>query len=166
MDLPVIPDSIFDSALASMQQRCEARKREDEALQLCLPRKAEPRPAPALSRGRERWAALTWSAWVRRTILWGYRLQFAAVPLHFSGVVHSQAHGESARVLQEKIHSLLSKGAICVVPSKQNQSGLYSRYFLDPKRGGTGIRPILDLQALNKYLKTYTFRMLTHASLL
>lgn len=39
LDMPVVPEGIFGSALASMQQRCEAKKREDEALQLCLPRK-------------------------------------------------------------------------------------------------------------------------------
>lgn len=122
--------------------------------------------ATSLSHHRERWAALTSSAWVLRTISRGYRLQFAVVPPRFSGIVHSQAHGESARVLQEEIHSLLTKRAICVVPPERCQSGFYSRYFLVPKRGGTGIRPILDLRALNKYLRTYKFRMLTHASLL
>ena len=61
--------------------------------------------------------------------------------------------------------SLLNKGAICVVPPAQCQSGFYSRYFLVPKRGGrrSGIRPILDLHALNKYLGKYKFRMLTLA---
>lgn len=39
LDMPVVPEGIFGSALASMQQRCEAKKRDDEALQLCLPRK-------------------------------------------------------------------------------------------------------------------------------
>ncbi|XP_075307052.1 uncharacterized protein LOC142368762 [Odontesthes bonariensis] len=114
----------------------------------------------------ERWAALAASPWVVKTISRGYRLQFAAVPPRFAGIIYSQAQGESARVLQEEILSLLNKGAICVVPPAQCQSGFYSRYFLVPKRGGSGIRPILDLRALNKYLRKYKFRMLTHASLL
>ncbi|XP_059182347.1 uncharacterized protein LOC131961092 [Centropristis striata] len=114
----------------------------------------------------ERWAALAAPPWVLRTISRGYRLQFAAVPPRFAGIIHSQARGESARVLQEEILSLLNKRAICVVPPAQCQSGFYSRYFLVPKRGGTGIRPILDLRALNKFLRKYKFRMLTHASLL
>ena len=122
--------------------------------------------ASSLSLKTERWAALTSSAWVLRTISRGYRLQFACVPPRFSGIVHTRVHGKHARVLLEEIHSLLSKGAICVVPPEQCHSGFYSRYFLVPKRGGTGIRPILDLRALNKYLRTYKFRMLTHASLL
>ncbi|KAK7901815.1 hypothetical protein WMY93_018584 [Mugilogobius chulae] len=37
LDMPVVPEGIFGSALSSMQKRCEAKKREDEALQLCLP---------------------------------------------------------------------------------------------------------------------------------
>ncbi|XP_053173996.1 uncharacterized protein LOC128357652 [Scomber japonicus] len=119
-----------------------------------------------LCRRWEKWAALAASPWVLKTISRGYRLQFAAVPPRFAGIIHSQAQGESARVLQEEILSLLNKGAICVVPPAQCQSGFYSRYFLVPKRGGGGIRPILDLRALNKFLRKYKFRMLTHASLL
>ena len=53
-----------------------------------------------------------------------------------------------------------------MVPPALSQSGFYSRYFLVPKRGGSGIRPILDLRALNRYLRKYKFRMLTYASLL
>uniref|UniRef100_A0A1A8IW28 Uncharacterized protein n=1 Tax=Nothobranchius kuhntae TaxID=321403 RepID=A0A1A8IW28_NOTKU len=37
LDMPIVPEGIFGSALASMQQRCEAKKKEDEALHLCLP---------------------------------------------------------------------------------------------------------------------------------
>ena len=47
LDMPIVPEGIFGTALASMQQRCEAKKREDEALQLCLPRKVQPPPRTA-----------------------------------------------------------------------------------------------------------------------
>lgn len=50
MDMPIVPDCIFGTALASMQQKCEARKREDEALKLRLPRKIEPTPLAPLHR--------------------------------------------------------------------------------------------------------------------
>ena len=59
--------------------------------------------------GWERWAALAASPWVLRTISRGYRLQFAVVPPRFAGIIHSQAQGESARVLQEEILSLFKK---------------------------------------------------------
>lgn len=45
LDMPIVPKGIFGTALASMQRQCEAKKKEDEALQLCLPRKA-PVPSP------------------------------------------------------------------------------------------------------------------------
>ena len=49
LDMPIVPEGIFGSALASMQRRCEAKKKEDEALQLCLPRKP-PAPSPPAQR--------------------------------------------------------------------------------------------------------------------
>lgn len=39
LDMPIVPEGIFGSALASIQQRCKAKK-DNEALKLCLPRKA------------------------------------------------------------------------------------------------------------------------------
>ena len=48
LDMPIVPEGVFSSALVSMQKGCEAKKKEDEALQLCLPRKtpavAQPPP--------------------------------------------------------------------------------------------------------------------------
>lgn len=45
LDVPVDPKGLFGSAVATMQKRCEEKKREDEALQLCLPRKVPPAQA-------------------------------------------------------------------------------------------------------------------------
>ena len=45
LDMPIVPEGIFGSALDSIQRRFEAKKREDEALQLCLPR-MPPAPSP------------------------------------------------------------------------------------------------------------------------
>ncbi|KAK5882549.1 hypothetical protein CesoFtcFv8_021122 [Champsocephalus esox] len=42
LDMPIVPEGIFGSALASMQRRCETKKREDEALHLCVPRRVQP----------------------------------------------------------------------------------------------------------------------------
>lgn len=42
LDVPVDPKGLFGSAVATMQKRCEEKKREGEALQLCLPRKVQP----------------------------------------------------------------------------------------------------------------------------
>ncbi|KAK7905174.1 hypothetical protein WMY93_017781 [Mugilogobius chulae] len=42
LDVPVDPKGLFGSAVATMQQRCEEKKREGEALRFCLPRKEPP----------------------------------------------------------------------------------------------------------------------------
>lgn len=39
LDMPIIPEGIFGSSLASMQQCCEVNKREDETLRFCVPSK-------------------------------------------------------------------------------------------------------------------------------
>lgn len=52
-----------------------------------------------------------------------------------------------------------------MVPAKETNKPWYSRYVVIPKKGG-GLRCILDLRVLNKYLRTYRFKMLTHKQLL
>lgn len=46
------------------------------------------------------------------------------------------------------------------MPVGDRQAGFYSRYFLIPKRDG-GLRPILDLRPLNRFLRSLRCRMLT-----
>ena len=101
-----------------------------------------------------------------KTIDRGYRLQFNVAPPRFREIIHSHAQGESASFLLEEISTLKNKRAIRVVPPEEAHSGFYSRYFLVPKKGGRGMRAILDLRDLNRNLRKYRFRMLTHASLL
>ncbi len=86
-------------------------------------------------------------------------------PPRFNGMIVIVAEGEAARVLTAKIESLLNKRAIRVVPEKESRQGFYSRYFVIPKKGSTALRPILDLLVLNKHLRKYSFRMLTHKAL-
>ncbi len=112
------------------------------------------------------WRECAQSRWVLRTIQFGYRLQFAASPPHFKGIINSHVRRKLKHVLQEEISSLLNKRAIRVVPPEQSHNRFYSRYFLVPKKGTHALRPILDLRALNKYLRKYKFRMLTHSTLL
>ncbi|XP_034564504.1 uncharacterized protein LOC117830473 [Notolabrus celidotus] len=116
----------------------------------------------ALSAQVDHWRACAVHPWVLSTVSKGYRLQFAMKPPRFNGVLVSVARGEAAQVLEEEITSLLNKRAIRAVPDVEAQQGFYSRYFLVPKKGSTSLRPILDLRVLNKHLRKYTFRMLTH----
>ena len=60
---------------------------------------------------------------------------------------------------------MLTKGTVIPVPRDQENSGLYSPYFLVPKKNG-GMRPILDLRVLNESVAKRPFRMLTIKRLL
>ncbi|XP_065137013.2 uncharacterized protein [Paramisgurnus dabryanus] len=108
------------------------------------------------------WRACAVHPWVLATVSRGYRLQFAIKPPRFNGVIMLVAEGESARVLTTEIETLLSKQAIRVVLEEESHQGFYSRYFVVPKKGGTALRPILDLRILNMHLRKYSFKMLTH----
>ena len=110
------------------------------------------------------WRQCGASPWVLRTIARGYKIQFARPPPTFEKVIFSQANGRAAKILRDEIVSLVNKKAVREVPLNQSRTGFYSRYFLVKKKGG-GLRPILDLRALNKYLKQFRFRMLTAATL-
>lgn len=44
LDVPVDPKRLFGPAVATMQRRCEEKKKEGEALQLCLPESATSSP--------------------------------------------------------------------------------------------------------------------------
>ncbi|XP_048010529.1 uncharacterized protein LOC125244496 [Megalobrama amblycephala] len=110
------------------------------------------------------WQTVSAPEWVTRTITQGYRLQFVMKPPHFNGVLSSHTEESAAHILNEEISSLLDKGAIQVVPHNLIELGFYSRYFLVPKKDGS-LRPILDLRVLNKHLRKYNFRMLTHGTL-
>ena len=112
-----------------------------------------------------KWKECNVHPWVLNTVENGYKLQFASTPPTFEKVIFSQASGRAADILQTEILSLLSKNAIREVPLNQSLNGFYSRYFLVKKKGG-GVRPILDLRALNRYLKVFRFKMLTNAALL
>ncbi len=119
------------------------------------------KPPGPLAVTAEEWRACAVHPWVLTTVAKGYRLQFAVKPPSFNGLVFSVATGEAARALENEISSLLSRGAIRIVPEAEVNQGFYSRYFLIPKKGGS-LRPILDLRFLNSHLRKYKFRMLTH----
>ena len=54
----------------------------------------------------------------------------------------------------------MNKGAI--INLSQKSPGFYSRFFLVPKKSG-GVRPVLDLSALNQFLRPCHFQMETAA---
>ncbi len=65
--------------------------------------------------------------------------------------------------MEQEVKALLEKRAIEYVPHSNRETGLYSRYFIVPKKGGgmRGVRPILELQVLNDSVMQLKFKMLT-----
>jgi hypothetical protein len=70
-----------------------------------------------------------------------------------------------AQTLSKELSALLDKGAIEPVDPLLQPGGLYSTYFLVTKKDG-GLRPILDLRGLNRFLKVLRFHMLRTAEVL
>ena len=119
---------------------------------------AHPYTVPQL----QSWQQCTNDIWVRKTILTGYTLQFRLNPPPFRGVVVTAVKDSvQSSALNAEIQALLKKRAIQLVDPALTDQGFYSKYFLVPKKGG-GLRPILDLRLLNKYLWVLSFKMLTH----
>ena len=90
-----------------------------------------------------------------------YRLQFLRKPLLSVPGAQPAVRGERHRLILEKeVATLLSKGAIREVEKDDHKAGFRSHYFLIPKRDG-GLRPVLDLRGLNRYLRPLWCKMLT-----
>ncbi|KAI2658778.1 Cyclic di-GMP phosphodiesterase CdpA [Labeo rohita] len=95
------------------------------------------------------WLALpSPSCWLIRTVQLGYAIQFARRPPKFRGIHFTSVQSDTdASVLH------------CDPPAEM-KTRFYSPYFIVPKKSG-GLRPILDLQALNRSLHRLPFKMLT-----
>ncbi|KAL0192423.1 hypothetical protein M9458_010719, partial [Cirrhinus mrigala] len=81
-------------------------------------------------------------------------------PPRYRGVLSTTVHSDThAAVLHAEVAVLLAKDAIEPVPPAEMKSEFYSPYFIVPKKSG-GLRPILDLRALNRSLLRLPFKML------
>ncbi len=70
-----------------------------------------------------------------------------------------------AQILANEITALLQKKANVQISTGEQLTGLYSKYFPVPKKDG-GLRPILDLRQLNRFIKVLPFKMLTTKQIL
>ena len=109
----------------------------------------------------QQWADTAGDSWVVATMMKGYSLQFRRRPLAAGRILYTSITDPSkAAALDRELEVLQEKSAIEAVDPQQWGRGFYSTYFLIPKKTGD-LRPILDLRALNKYLKVLPFKMLT-----
>ncbi|KAL0180842.1 hypothetical protein M9458_023248, partial [Cirrhinus mrigala] len=181
LDAPISQGGLFGNTFSAVQKQTEVIKH-------ILPRRDSattspgPQPPPARRRGRppaapKKPAASTCQdcslgddntyvpppggglgaavySNAQMTVRLGYAIQYRGV---LSTTVHSDTH---AAVLCAEVAVLLAKDAIEPVPPAEMKSGFYSSYFIVPKKSG-GLRPILDLRALNRSLLRLPFKMLT-----
>ena len=103
--------------------------------------------------------------WVTRVLASGFRLPWGShwAPLPLSPAFRTPASPAMAAVLAQEISSLIAKQAIEEV-SHLHSPGFYGRIFTVPKASG-GWGPVLDLSALNLYLRRIHFRMETTLSI-
>ena len=65
---------------------------------------------------------------------------------------------KNTHIILKEIEKLLEKRAIEPVPNAETGTGFYSTFFLVPKRTG-GLRPVINLKPLNRYLQTQHFKI-------
>ena len=96
--------------------------------------------------------------WVKEVVSQGYAIEFHSRPslqLPYRNTILPQEHHV---VLWEEINQMLEKGAISEI--LQPSPGFYSTFFLVPKKDG-GLRPVLNLKPLNKFIRVTKFKMCT-----
>ena len=110
---------------------------------------------------------ITTDIWVTQTLSQGYKIEFISQPPQFQGIRETSLPSKlSAKsVLLEEVQDLLRKRAIELVPESDKEKGFYSRFFLVPKKDG-GLRSILNLRPLNKFVKSPRFKMQTLRSII
>ncbi|XP_077687539.1 cyclic nucleotide-gated channel beta-1 [Eretmochelys imbricata] len=95
----------------------------------------------------------------------GYTLQFASAPPNHPTLPMGSGDPEHAHLIGQEVERLMHLGAVEKVPVEFQGKGFYSRYFLIPKAKG-GLRPILDLRGLNRFLVRSKFLMVSLASVI
>ena len=103
------------------------------------------------------WQQLGADPWVVSTLREGYAIEFLQHP----PLSAKPIFGLNSRhpKVKEEILKMIHKGALERV-FNPNSPGYYSRIFVVPKKTG-GLRPVIDLKLLNKFLKPKPFKMET-----
>ena len=111
--------------------------------------------AGRLSFHARNWQKITRDRWVLDMVK-GYQIDFLSSPFQSRKPHPQQYSSEQMELIATEVKELLQKGAVS--PVTPQGEGFYSSLFLVPKKDG-GQRPVINLKALNKFVRTEHFKM-------
>jgi hypothetical protein len=117
-----------------------------------------------LSRFTDAWVSRGCSKHCREVLSAGFRVVFLQRPNLSNSPIEFPTGRESRQILIKEAAEMLAKDAIDVIPPELLTPGFYSRLFTVPKASG-GLRPVIDLSTLNKFLLIPKFKMDTSESI-
>ncbi len=112
-------------------------------------------PAARLAQFVGNWARVTQDQWVLEAIQ-GYCLDFVKHPTQSRVPSTIQLPRDQRELVSIEVAKLREKGAISQAPP--SPAGFISQLFLVPKKGG-GQRPVINLKALNRFIRWEHFQM-------
>jgi ribonuclease HI len=111
-----------------------------------------------LNKFKDFWDLHIRDKWAVQIANQGYAIEFLSLPHLHSKPVRTFLPEEQHQCLWEEIDQMLEKRAITEIFDQSE--GFYSTFFLVSNKQG-GLRPILNLKPLNKFVKTVKFKMCT-----
>ncbi|XP_058020135.1 uncharacterized protein LOC131188700 isoform X2 [Ahaetulla prasina] len=113
----------------------------------------------------DQWEKTTSDLWIRETISSGLSLEFLAPPPTVLFRCPRSRDTAKREIMDTAVQHLLNIGAVEPVPVHEQWSGYYSMLFVIQKALG-GLRPILNLKGLKRYVKYRRFKMHSLRSIL
>ena len=102
------------------------------------------------------WPSTSKDPWVLNSITEGSRIPFKSPPFQLFPGLNMVMSEDMANICDEEARSFLSKGAVNKI--SEREKGFVSGIFVIPKNSG-GLRPIINLKGLNKFVKYQHFKM-------
>ena len=108
----------------------------------------------------QNWAKVTPNPWVLGVVAEGWRLKFASFPplTRHPHNICLPRDSIKAECLLKEVDAMLEKRAIEIVLVSSLAGGFFSHMFTVPKKTG-GLRPVIDLKALNSHLAVPKFKL-------
>jgi len=106
---------------------------------------------------RRNWHAITSDQWVLDCVK-GYTIDWTELPVQCRPPRELAFQKGEVEALTAEVKSLLQKEAISIVQNEDRKRGFLSQLFAVPKKNGE-IRPVVNLKALNRFVKQESFKM-------